>query len=387
MPMTAVITRTLDRPLLLARAAASVAAQTCQDFLWVVVNDGGDPGAVERAIAPFRSALGDRLLRVDHAEPLGRTFASNAGIQASASRYLVFHDDDDTWEPEFLARTTAALAARPDPIFRAAVSYATAIHERIEGGRILEVARQSYNSDLRELRFADCIRENRVPNLSFLYERAVHEELGPFDETLDALEDWEFLLRFHGRYEAILVREPLANYHFRPGSSPGHDANSATGDVDLHARHHQMLWNRLLREDLAAGRFGLGALGSLLQAQDEAARRLEHVVDFAQLAMRAHADGHRTAVVCGAGVPGRRAAAAVRLTGIRLLGFTDRDPRLAGTRVEGVAVLTPEQGLRTGAACIIGSFNRSEEIAADLRGLAGALGLPEPAIYGPDHFR
>jgi glycosyltransferase involved in cell wall biosynthesis len=385
MPTTAIITRTADRPLLLARAAESVARQTCQDFLWVVVNDGGDPRAVDRAIAPWAGLLGPKTRRLDHPCPLGRTAASNAGILASDSRYLVFHDDDDTWEPAFLARTTAALGARPSPLFRAAVSQATAIHERIEGDRVLEVARHALNSDLRELKLADFLRENRTPNLSFLYERAVHDELGPYDESLDALEDWEFLLRFYRRFEAILVREPLANYHFRPGLG-GSYGNSAT-DVDLHALHHQMLWNRLLREDLAAGRFGLGALGGILQTLDEDAHRLDYLADFAQLAMRARSDGHRTAVVCGCGIPGRRAAAAAQLAGLQVLGFTDRDPRLVDTRVEGLPVLSPEAGLRTGAACIIGSFNRAEEIAGDLRSLAGELGLPAPVLYQPGKFR
>ena len=216
--------------------------------------------------------------------------------------------------------------------------------------------------------------------------RAVHEDLGPYDETLAALEDWEFLLRYYRRFEAILVREPLANYHFRPGSAAGNDANSAT-DVDLHARNHQLLWNRLLREDLDAGRFGIGALGAVVQTLDEDSRRLDYLADFAQLAMRARTDGHTRALVCGCGVPGRRAASAVRLTGIQLLGFTDRDSRMEGTQVEGLPVLSPEAGLRTGAACIVGSFNSAEEIALDLRTLARKLGLPAPAIYLPGRFR
>lgn len=387
MPTTTVVTRTAGRPLLLARAARSVTEQTCQDFTWVLVNDGGDPREVEEAIAPFLPALGDRILRIDHPRSLGRTHACNVGLKSSGSRYIVFHDDDDTWEPAFLARTTEALAHRPGPLFRGAATYATAVHERLEEARVVEVSRQSLNSDLRELKLSDFLRENRTPNLSFLYERAVHDEIGPYDESMDALEDWEFLLRFYQRFEAILVRESLANYHFRPGASPGAYANTATGSVDLHGLHHQRLWNRLLREDLAAGRFGLGALGSILQNQDEDARRLEFLAEFAQLAMAARNDGHLAAVICGAGAPGRRAAMALRLAGLRLLGFTDQDPRLAGTQVEGVTVFTPEEGLRLGAACVIGSFNRAGEIAQDLRALAMRLGLPAPAIYQSTRFR
>lgn len=55
MPSCAVITRTKSRPLLLQRAMASVAAQTFRDFTWVVVNDGGEPGPVDRMAAEARS--------------------------------------------------------------------------------------------------------------------------------------------------------------------------------------------------------------------------------------------------------------------------------------------------------------------------------------------
>ena len=46
----AVITRTMDRPMFLERALASVAKQTFRDYVHVVVNDGGDNDAVKSAI-------------------------------------------------------------------------------------------------------------------------------------------------------------------------------------------------------------------------------------------------------------------------------------------------------------------------------------------------
>lgn len=231
------------------------------------------------------------------------------------------------------------------------------------------------------------LQENRTPFHSFLYERAVHETLGLFDESLDALEDWEFLLRYYRRFEALLVREPLANYHFRPADTPGRLANSATGDVDLHGLHHQVLFNRLLRDDLDQGCFGLGSLAGILQTVHDEMGRLEGLAEFAQLAARARRDGHERAVVCGASGPGRQAAMAARWLGLDLVGFTDRDPRLQGTRVEGLTVLSPEAGLRANVACLVGSFHRAHEIAEDLRCLARTLGLPEPTVYAPETFR
>ncbi|HRE18551.1 MAG TPA: glycosyltransferase family A protein, partial [Rhodocyclaceae bacterium] len=46
-PAVAVITRTKNRPLMLARALDSVSRQTFRDALWVIVNDGGEPATVE----------------------------------------------------------------------------------------------------------------------------------------------------------------------------------------------------------------------------------------------------------------------------------------------------------------------------------------------------
>ena len=48
----AIITRTKDRPLLLRRAVESVLGQTHADWVHVIVNDGGDPAAVEQVVAP-----------------------------------------------------------------------------------------------------------------------------------------------------------------------------------------------------------------------------------------------------------------------------------------------------------------------------------------------
>ena len=381
MPQTAVITRTKNRPLLLARAAQSVIAQSNPDFLWVVVNDGGDPETVTHALNPFGKALEGRLLRVDLPGSVGRAAAYNAGVRVSDSRFLAGHDDDDSWHPDFLARTTRILAEAPDPWIRAAVTYSTAIQERIEGDLVIELSRRSLNSDLRNLKLVDFLRENRTPNHSYLFERSIHEELGFFDETLPVLEDWEFLLRFYSRFEAILIREHLANYHFRPGTSPGEYANSTTGGVDLHGLQHQLLWNRLLREDLARGTFGLGAMAGIVQTLDETSHRLDFLAGFLIPAMRAKADGRKEVIICGAGLPGHRALAAARLSGLRVLAFTDRDVRLVGSCIEGTPVVTLEAGLKRGVACIIGSFNRAEEIAQDLRSTARGMGLPRPEIY------
>ena len=80
--MIAIVTRTRDRPLLLARAARSIAAQTFRDFVWIVVNDGGDAAAVRRAVGTA-GLPPDHLVQVDLACSVGMEAAANTGVGVS----------------------------------------------------------------------------------------------------------------------------------------------------------------------------------------------------------------------------------------------------------------------------------------------------------------
>ncbi|MBU2090763.1 MAG: glycosyltransferase family 2 protein, partial [Alphaproteobacteria bacterium] len=91
-PVVAIITRTKDRPILLRRAIDSVLAQHYSDWVHVIVNDGGDPAPVDGLLAGYMDAYAGRLVRVDNPQSLGMEVASNRGIAASASRYLIIHD-------------------------------------------------------------------------------------------------------------------------------------------------------------------------------------------------------------------------------------------------------------------------------------------------------
>lgn len=107
-----VVVSTRNRPDDLARAVASVFAQTVGDVEAVVVDDGSDPvhRAAYDAIAQH---YGARLrmfrlpsLRGGH----GPAYRRNFGASQSAADYIAFLDDGDTWtDPGFLAQITRGL--------------------------------------------------------------------------------------------------------------------------------------------------------------------------------------------------------------------------------------------------------------------------------------
>ena len=116
----AVITRTKNRPLLLKRCLRSVFDQSYDGYVHVIVNDGGTPALVEEAID---TTLSDRrkVQVIHHAQSRGVGDAANSGVNASDSERIVLLDDDDTWEPSFLASMSAALDARTTPSVGAVV--------------------------------------------------------------------------------------------------------------------------------------------------------------------------------------------------------------------------------------------------------------------------
>jgi glycosyltransferase involved in cell wall biosynthesis len=258
----AVVTRTRDRPLLLARAVGSVLAQRHANWRHVIINDGGDPAPVEALLRRHADAYAGRAQVLHHPASLGMEAASNAGIAASASRYIAIHDDDDAWHPDFLARTLAAIAAHPTDECAGAVAWAERVDERIEGERIVELARTSFNGTMQHVHLWRLLAVNQFPPISFVFARAAHDAVGGFDPTLPVLGDWDFNVRFCARYEVAVVPAHLAYYHHRVDPA-GAYANTVIGGVALHERWRGWLVNRWLRRDLAAGRIGIGVLAAL----------------------------------------------------------------------------------------------------------------------------
>ncbi|MDX3883209.1 MAG: glycosyltransferase [Sphingomonas sp.] len=244
----AVITRTRNRPLLLERAARSVAAQTFRDFIWVVVNDGGDESAVEKVVEEAGFPSGQVLL-ISQPVSRGMEAASNAGIRACGSEYIVIHDDDDSWEPDFLQKTVAFLE-RPES-FRYGGVAVEALHvsEELRAGRIVEHARHSAMPLPRQIELAVMLRHNQFPPIAFLFRRAIWESIGGYDEDLPVLGDWAFNLNFLLNADIGVLPEALAGYHHRDtgGLSAGAYANSVISEKPLHREYAAIVRNRFLR--------------------------------------------------------------------------------------------------------------------------------------------
>ncbi|MBD9232097.1 MAG: glycosyltransferase family 2 protein [Rothia mucilaginosa] len=252
-PTVAVLVRTKDRPRFLRRALANIAEQTFTDYTVCVINDGGDESATRAILqaSPLAHLLEGDAPRLMLLTTGGGNMeaASNAGLAATDSEFVAIHDDDDLWAPEFLERTVKALRASE------ALICSTRVVERYERetpeGEFEVYEERIFHDGLPGFGLQFLYRTNRAVPIGILYRRRLHELVGPYDESLPVVGDWEFNLRAAAVTEILLVDVPLAYWSLRP-QADGAEANSVQRQAE-HARFDASVRARAIRDDLQSG--------------------------------------------------------------------------------------------------------------------------------------
>lgn len=267
----AIITRTMGRSTLLARALKSVQAQTYKDYVHVIVNDGDDPKKLEAFLEKYPAK--NRVV-VHSKEFVGLVKVLNLGVRAVDSEYVAIHDDDDTWAPERLEKTIPFLDKTGA---KAVVVKMDVVVEEIEGDTIRKISQELHpESGEGEISLFKQCYKNYLSNGVITYRRDVYDELGGYDETLKTAEDWDFGIRLMMKYDVEFLRDepPLFFYHQRP-KQKGADGNSVHADVYQQERTINIIRNRYLRDDLNAGKLGVGYIMNSVPSDLDVVVRLE----------------------------------------------------------------------------------------------------------------
>lgn len=194
-----VIIPTFNRRQMVVQAIQSVLAQREVRFELIVVDDGssdGTPAAVEETLEDATAPV--RFIRT---ERRGVAAARNLGVEAAAAPLIGFLDSDDLWKPEKLARQLAHLRDhREYRIFQCNELW-------IRNGRRV-------NPGLRHLKHAgdilvESLRTCLISPSAVIIESDLFRDLGGFDETMTAAEDYDLWLRILLRYEVGLLEDAL----------------------------------------------------------------------------------------------------------------------------------------------------------------------------------
>ena len=193
--MVSVILPTFNRCGVLERAVDSVLGQTYPHFeLWVV--DDGSTDATPALLA----AYGNRIHTVRQANR-GVSAARNRGIRCAAGDLIAFLDSDDYWLPQKLEHQVA--------LFRADEEVRICQTEEVwirHGVRV--------NPKKRHKKYAGMIFEHTLPLClispsAVMMRKSLLDEVGLFDESLPACEDYDLWLRITWKYPLHLIDTPL----------------------------------------------------------------------------------------------------------------------------------------------------------------------------------
>lgn len=148
-------------------------------------------------------------------------------------------------------------------------------------------------------------QRNLFPVNAFVYEREAAAAVGGYRAHLPVLGDWDFNLRFVTQFDVDVLPQPLARVHQRPAATAGANANSAPA---LHRAWDAHLRNAWLRDDLAAGRLGIGLLANLrplLANHDTLSRRRGRAARCRGPDCRGRRGGHAGRCASGGDLAGR----------------------------------------------------------------------------------
>ena len=275
MNKVAVVTRTKDRPLFLRRAVESVSSQSFDDYVHVIVNDGGDRAEVDTIVGSFSESIRDKI-QIFH-----REVASNApdtifneSIDRVDSEYIALHDDDDTWHKDFLSVTVKYL--EENELHGGVVVRADKIIEEIKGDAITQISRCQWMPDMKVINlYKQCI-DNQLTPIATLIRRNAYVAAGKFDDTLPICGDWEFGIRLLSLYNVDFIDYgySLANYHHRKTAK----ADNSFAQHD-HLYYMNLIMNRYLRIEMQEGKFGPGyIINNLRYEQANLSRMVKRVL-------------------------------------------------------------------------------------------------------------
>lgn len=269
----AVVMRTKDRPVLLRRAVASVAKQTHRNFQLVIVNDGGSLGPV-LDIVRSSDIPRSSVSIISNARSIGMEAASNLGVRLVDTRFVVIHDDDDSWDRQFLAKTTAFLAK--DPSYQGVVTQTTYVSEEVIKDEVVVRAKRPYNAWLKTINLAELSGTNLFAPIAFVFRRSVYDECGGYPEHLPVLGDWHFNLRVLTKGDVAVLDETLAFYHHRDVGSSIAYGNSVVAGRSKHLEYDARVRNEMFRSMSDGGPLGhLTLSGYMLKSLREEVRQVK----------------------------------------------------------------------------------------------------------------
>ena len=225
-------------------ALASLAAQAYQDFEVIVVNDAG---------CDVRQSWLPVLIDTNHDHHPRSVIGCSPQqwLRAAKGTYIAYLDDDDRYLPNHLETLVGYLDRHE---CRVAYTDAWRVQERWSDGGYVETGRDvPYSYDFKP---AELLVSNYFPVLCVMHDRACLDEVGLFDESLFAHEDWDLWIRMATRFPFKHLPIRTAEFTWRTDGS-----SMTSGTRETYRRTTEIIYRKC--------RPYTDRIGGVRQAQDK----------------------------------------------------------------------------------------------------------------------
>ncbi len=203
-PRITIVTPSFNQALYLEEAIRSVLAQGYPNLEYIIRDGGSTDGSVD-VIRRYEAHLSGWLSEPDG----GPAQAINRGFAAASGDILGWLNADDAYLPGTLHAVAEAFAQRPE----AALVYG-------EGWYIDEAGQPIEPCRFVRRRFDRRYLVNRDPILqpAAFWRRSLWQQVGPLDESLRWVFDWEWFIRAHAQAAFHYLPRDLALYRIQPAA-------------------------------------------------------------------------------------------------------------------------------------------------------------------------
>lgn len=214
----------------ITEAIDSVIKSTYKNWRCIIVNDGSIDDS-EKVILD-KIGKDDRFTYIRQTNK-GLAYSRNQGIRASESEYILNLDADDKISDTYLENGIKYLDRNRD----CSIYY----------GKAKLFYDDGYEEEwkLPKFDYKLLLVSNHVYS-SFIFRKEEFEEVGGYDETMDAYEDWEFLVRFMRGKKAYMTDDVVFYYRRHRGSMD----SSFKKNVNLYRQYILYKNFKTVKEDL-----------------------------------------------------------------------------------------------------------------------------------------
>jgi len=191
-----VIIPTYNREKLLKKTLDSVLNQTVQADEIIIIDDGSIDNT-KQLINSYSTTIIKYILQKNS----GVSNARNNGIKKAKNKWICFLDSDDIWEKEKLEKQIQFHKNNPHILF----SHTDELW--LFNGKIIKQKKH-------QLKPSGFCFEHNIPNTligasTVMIHKKLFDDIGYFDETLIACEDYDLWLRILSHYELGLIDQKL----------------------------------------------------------------------------------------------------------------------------------------------------------------------------------